>query len=61
MTSRAICNQADARDLEPIEGRSAEQLWSSLRDFGWDAESAPFLAIHVSALPSDLIQDSIGG
>ena len=50
----SICNQADARDLEPIEGRSAEQLWSSLRDFGWDAESAPLLAIHVSTLPSDL-------
>ena len=50
----SICRQADARDLKPIEGRSAEKLWSSLRDFGWDAESTPLLAIHVSTLPSDL-------
>ena len=49
-----ICGQADARELEPVEGRSAERLWESLRDFGWDTENAPPLAIHVSALPSDL-------
>ena len=50
----SICRQADAKELEPVEGRSADQLWGSLRDFGWDTENAPPLAIHISALPSDL-------
>ena len=52
----SICRQADAKELEPVEGRSADQLWGSLRDFGWDTENAPILAIHVSALPSDLFK-----
>ena len=51
-----ICGQANARELEPVEGRSAERLWESLRDFGWDTRSAPLLGISVSALPSDLIK-----
>ena len=50
----SICRQADARNLEPVEGRSAERLWTSLRDFGWNTQDAPLLGIHVSALPSDL-------
>ncbi len=50
----SICDQADARELESIQGRSAEQLWKSIRDFGWDNEDAPLLAMHVSALPADL-------
>ena len=49
-----ICNQTDTCEQDPIEGRSAEQLWESLRDFGWDTENAPPLAIHVTSLPSDL-------
>ena len=49
-----ICRQADAQEMEPVEGGRAERLWESIRDFGWDTESAPLLAIHVSALPSDL-------
>ena len=52
----SICRQADACDLEPVQGRSADRLWGSLRDFGWDTENAPPLAIHVSALPSDLFK-----
>ena len=50
----SICRQADARNLEPVEGRSTDQLWGSLRDFGWNTEDAPLLAIHVVSLPSNL-------
>ena len=52
----SICGQSDSCELESMEGRSAERFWQSLRDFGWDSESAPLLGIHVSALPSDLVK-----
>ena len=52
----SICGKADSYELESMEGRSAERFWQSLRDLGWDSESAPLLGIHVSALPSDLVK-----
>ena len=52
----SICGKADSCELEPVEGRSAERFWQSLRDLGWDAQTAPLLGIHVSALPSDLVK-----
>ena len=51
-----ICGQSNACELEPLEGRSAQRLWESVRDFGWNTENAPPLAIHVSSLPSDLVK-----
>ena len=50
----SICGQSDSCELESMEGRSAERFWQSLRDFGWDAQTAPLLGIRASALPSDL-------
>ena len=50
----SICDKADSYELEPVEGRSAEPFWQSLRDFGWEPDSAPLLGIRASALPSDL-------
>ena len=52
----SICGKSDSYELESMEGRSAERFWQSLRDLGWDSESAPLLGIHVSALPSDLVK-----
>lgn len=46
-----ICQDAGARRVERLGG-GASRLWRALSDFGWeDGDSAPALAVRVSALP----------